>query len=81
QGRQVDEMPARALPSATHPYTRTLWTCRPNAHTYGQMLPTLDQINKQNVNQLQVAWVAHTGDIPQSNGSGAEDQNTPLQIG
>ncbi|MBX4389620.1 hypothetical protein K4H03_26450, partial [Mycobacterium tuberculosis] len=41
----------------------------------------LDQINKQNVNQLQVAWVAHTGDIPQSNGSGAEDQNTPLQIG
>ena len=43
QGRQVDEMPARALPSATHPYTRTLWTCRPNAHTYGQMLPTLDR--------------------------------------
>lgn len=42
-GRQVDEMPARALPSATHPYTRTLWTCRPNAHTYGQMLPTLDR--------------------------------------
>ncbi|MDN7196673.1 ATP-binding cassette domain-containing protein, partial [Klebsiella pneumoniae] len=43
QGRQVDEMPARALPSATHPYTRTLWTCRPSAHTYGQMLPTLDR--------------------------------------
>lgn len=43
QGRQVDEMPARALPTATHPYTRTLWTCRPNAHTYGQMLPTLDR--------------------------------------
>ncbi|PLL02985.1 peptide ABC transporter ATP-binding protein, partial [Klebsiella pneumoniae] len=43
QGRQVDEMPARALPSAKHPYTRTLWTCRPNAHTYGQMLPTLDR--------------------------------------
>lgn len=38
--RQVDEMSARASPSATHPYTRTLWTCRPNAHTYGQMLPT-----------------------------------------
>ena len=43
QGRQVDEMPARALPTATHPYTRTLWTCRPNAHTYGQMLPTLNR--------------------------------------
>ncbi|MDR8289249.1 ABC transporter ATP-binding protein, partial [Acinetobacter baumannii] len=24
-------------------YTRTLWTCRPNAQTYGQMLPTLDR--------------------------------------
>lgn len=36
-------MPARALPTATHPYTRTLWTCRPNAQTYGQMLPTLDR--------------------------------------
>jgi len=36
-------MPARELPQATHPYTRTLWTCRPDASTYGQMLPTLDR--------------------------------------
>lgn len=43
QGKQVDEMPAQALPHATHPYTRTLWTCRPDASTYGQMLPTLDR--------------------------------------
>ena len=49
--------------------------------THGDRFAALDQINKQNVNQLQVAWTAHTGDIPQSNGSGAEDQNTPLQIG
>lgn len=49
--------------------------------THGDRFAALDQINKQNVHQLQVAWVAHTGDIPQSNGSGAEDQNTPLQIG
>lgn len=49
--------------------------------THGDRFAALDQINKQNVNQLEVAWVAHTGDIPQSNGSGAEDQNTPLQIG
>ena len=34
---------ARDLPTATHPYTRTLWTCRPDAQTYGQMLPTLDR--------------------------------------
>lgn len=43
QGEKVDEMAARDLPQATHPYTRTLWTCRPNASTYGQMLPTLDR--------------------------------------
>lgn len=49
--------------------------------THGDRFAALNQINKQNVNQLEVAWVAHTGDIPQSNGSGAEDQNTPLQIG
>ena len=49
--------------------------------TAGDRFAALDQINKTNVDKLQVAWVAHTGDIPQSNGSGAEDQNTPLQIG
>lgn len=43
QGSQVDEMAARDLPAATHPYTRTLWTCRPDAQTYGRMLPTLDR--------------------------------------
>lgn len=49
--------------------------------THGDRFAALDQINKSNVSQLQVAWTAHTGDIPQSNGSGAEDQNTPLQVG
>jgi len=43
QGENVDEMAASRLPQATHPYTRTLWTCRPNAETFGQMLPTLDR--------------------------------------
>ncbi|MHB9326011.1 ABC transporter ATP-binding protein [Phytobacter ursingii] len=43
QGQKVDEMPASELPNAAHPYTRTLWTCRPQAQTYGQMLPTLDR--------------------------------------
>lgn len=43
QGEKVDEMAASQLPQATHPYTLTLWTCRPNASTYGQMLPTLDR--------------------------------------
>lgn len=36
------------------------------------------QIDKQNVGQLQLAWTYRTGDVP---GRGAEDQNTPLQIG
>lgn len=43
QGNKVDEMAASQLSTATHPYTRTLWTCRPNAATYGTMLPTLDR--------------------------------------
>lgn len=43
QGQKVDEMAANQLAMATHPYTRTLWTCRPNAATYGTMLPTLDR--------------------------------------
>ncbi len=47
----------------------------------GDRFAALDQINKQNIDQLQMAWTTHTGDIPQSNGSGAEDQNTPLQVG
>lgn len=43
QGEKVDEMAAHQLPQATHPYSRTLWTCRPDASTFGQMLPTLDR--------------------------------------
>lgn len=49
--------------------------------THGDRFTALDQINKGNISKLQVAWTTHTGDIPQSNGSGAEDQNTPLQVG
>ncbi|MBT9432931.1 hypothetical protein JZM24_13740 [Candidatus Sodalis endolongispinus] len=49
--------------------------------TAGDRFAALDQITKANVDQLQVAWIAHTGDIPLSNGAGAEDQNTPLQVG
>src|SRR5690606_5468698 len=47
----------------------------------GNRCAALDQINKTNVDKLQVAWTFHTGDIPQSTGAGVEDQNTPLQIG
>lgn len=47
----------------------------------GQRFGALDDITPANVGKLQVAWTAHTGELPQSTGSGAEDQNTPLQIG
>lgn len=49
--------------------------------TAGERFAALDQIDKHNVTELQVAWTAHTGDVPQSNGFGAEDQATPMQVG
>lgn len=48
--------------------------------TAGTRFAALDQITPDNVRTLQVAWTAHTGDVPESDGFGAEDQNTPLQI-
>ncbi|WPB55195.1 membrane-bound PQQ-dependent dehydrogenase, glucose/quinate/shikimate family [Xylophilus sp. GOD-11R] len=47
----------------------------------GDRFGALDQINRGNVDQLAVAWTFHTGDVPESDGNGAEDQLTPLQIG
>ena len=48
----------------------------------GSRFVALDQITRDNVKDLKVAWTMHTGDIPDSpTGNGAEDQQTPLQIG
>jgi len=47
----------------------------------GSRFAALDQINRDNVSQLVPAWTYHTGDIAVSNGNGAEDQLTPLQVG
>ncbi|MFD2645230.1 glucose/quinate/shikimate family membrane-bound PQQ-dependent dehydrogenase [Pseudomonas japonica] len=47
----------------------------------GSRFAALDQINRDTVNKLQVAWTYRTGDIAVSDGNGAEDQLTPLQIG
>lgn len=42
----------------------------------------LDQINRDNVDALEVAWTFQTGEVPLSPGGGGfEDQNTPLQVG
>jgi len=43
QGSILDTLPAADLPHATHPYTRTLWSCRPNKSTHGKLLPVLDR--------------------------------------
>lgn len=42
-GRIVDTCAAAALADASHPYTRTLWACRPSAATYARPLPVLDR--------------------------------------
>ena len=40
------------------------------------------QITPENVGQLEVAWEFRHGDVPiNETGTGAEDQNTPLQVG
>ena len=41
RGRLVDERPTLDLAAAGHPYTRTLWSCRPGGRTYGTQLPVL----------------------------------------
>jgi len=43
KGELLDTLPAAELPRATHPYTRTLWSCRPSKATHGQPLPVLDR--------------------------------------
>jgi peptide/nickel transport system ATP-binding protein len=43
RGRIVDHCPAADLAQSSHPYTRTLWSCRPSGSTYGTPLPTLDR--------------------------------------
>jgi peptide/nickel transport system ATP-binding protein len=43
RGRIVDAQRSSELARSPHPYTRTLWTCRPSAATYGTRLPTLDR--------------------------------------
>lgn len=48
----------------------------------GSRFVALDQITRDNVKDLKVAWTFHTGDTPLSpTGNEAEDQQTPLQVG
>lgn len=47
----------------------------------GSRFSTLSDITPENVNDLKVAWTAHTGEAVVPDKGDAEDQNTPLQIG
>ncbi|WP_395337361.1 glucose/quinate/shikimate family membrane-bound PQQ-dependent dehydrogenase [Novosphingobium sp. BL-8H] len=47
----------------------------------GSRFVALDQITRDNVKNLKVAWTYRTGDVAVSDGNGAEDQDTPLQVG
>src|SRR5690606_37922141 len=47
----------------------------------GSRFAALDQNNRGNVDKLQVAGTYNTGDVAISDGNGAEDQLTPLQLG
>lgn len=44
QGRVLDTLPASELSNASHPYTSTLWACRPSKATHGERLPVLDRV-------------------------------------
>ena len=49
----------------------------------GTRFAPFDQINRDNVDQLKVAWTFRTGDIPTGGpkDAGPENQNTPIQAG
>ncbi|HEY0212504.1 MAG TPA: membrane-bound PQQ-dependent dehydrogenase, glucose/quinate/shikimate family [Paenirhodobacter sp.] len=51
------------------------------ANDHGLRFGALDDITPGNIKDLKVTWTARTGELPQSTGAGAEDQNTPIQIG
>ncbi|MBN9270004.1 MAG: membrane-bound PQQ-dependent dehydrogenase, glucose/quinate/shikimate family, partial [Mesorhizobium sp.] len=65
------EAPAPAVPSAAASATDWRHYGRTPA---GTRYAPIDQITKDNVKGLEVAWTFRTGDIPEK---GAEDQNTP----
>jgi len=70
-----------ALPAIAQESSRTDWPTYGN-DPGGERYSPLDQINKQNVAQLKVAWTYHTGDV--SDGSHGQRksafENTPIVI-
>ena len=73
---ETAEAPAPSDPAAPVP-DWAAW----GANDQGTRFSPLGDVTPANVAKLEVAWIAHTGETPESTGSGAEDQNTPIQIG
>lgn len=73
---QVAETPAKPIvPAAAEGATDWRYYGRT---PHGTRYAPIDQINRDTVKNLEVAWTFQTGDPAVS---GAEDQNTPLQVG
>ncbi|PZQ51531.1 MAG: membrane-bound PQQ-dependent dehydrogenase, glucose/quinate/shikimate family [Rhodovulum sulfidophilum] len=70
-----------AAPTASDPAAPVPDWAAWGANNAGTRFSALGDITPENVTGLEVAWTAHTGETPESTGSGAEDQNTPIQIG
>ncbi|BCP54755.1 quinate dehydrogenase [Kaistia sp. 32K] len=70
---------ASSAPTAVPPAAMSATEWRHYGRTpNGTRYAPIDQINRDNVKNLEVAWTFQTGDPAVS---GAEDQNTPLQVG
>jgi quinate dehydrogenase (quinone) len=70
---------AASAPSAVPPAAVSATEWRHYGRTpNGTRYAPIDQINRDNVKDLKVAWTFQTGDPAVK---GAEDQNTPLQVG
>jgi quinate dehydrogenase (quinone) len=71
------ETPFQALEGAPAAKPASDW--RAYGHDpQGTRYSPVDQINRENVEELKVAWTFRTGEKPNR---GSEDQNTPLQVG
>lgn len=80
--RGIYNAPAPTAAAAVTPETEHRNWDNYGGNAEGERFVALDQINRDNVQNLEVAWTYRHGDIPESpNGLGREDLNTPLQIG
>lgn len=74
QGKPLDLVPV------TDATRQVNWSHYGN-DTGGSRFAALDQITRDNVKNLKEVWRFRTGDFTTGTGNGAEDQQTPLQVG